>query len=620
MLDSHASGNKAHLCTKLYDLDTDFDLDARSRYAHRITKAYEKIADLRHGVSGARLDLHKGRKVLYTQHSTIRDLEAQFWKELHRREGSLAAINDDPITNLSQELQQALDKLGLEEEDYGEKEIDLLVLERELSLKEEQFYHEFSDPQFVYLANPDFTTPTPNCLSPRSSGTETEGPDPTNPYRGGFGVADVLRERIDDLVAERDHYLSIQQDREVLGVPLYQPNVDFLRNFENVYAGLKKELEEVDKQSVTDLYAGSHVKNDVIKQRKLEEENGQPRCSQAAKAGTLNDRLSVRSMPVHPGSKLRESIGRPKQFRFDMCKSDGDLVDTIRDCPNSLERINQWILNSMSVSAVERSRHWSMLNAPLLEQRDWWSQVLKFWHQDRAGEGMLSRERGPVEQNCASKDDSESPPTVIPISDSATEQVTFCDVHVRSAPDFIDLPDLSPASSQGLPETVEQVAPQVPFTASEILHVYTPPPTPDPPFSSHHLQTDEASHDREHWQPLRKDGKPPTPPLMYSSPKQITSWIPFSQAEVERPPSPPSRCLSPLEPESIPAGGLASLDSPALPRVRLRPPPPSSHPSRLVPKVRLPSAKPLRSLSKPPPSSGPRPLPPQSQSIPDITF
>ncbi|MCJ1452867.1 hypothetical protein MMC28_003212 [Mycoblastus sanguinarius] len=378
-----SNNGNAEKYPNLHEGNSNFDFDAKTRYSLRVKEAHERITKLRSMVEVARAKLCGSREKVQDRHSEIRDLEAQFWKELQRHDGITIIIEKATIETLYKQLVTALDELGPAEEDHMDEHYDLAGLESELALKEEEFYWEFSNPDLEYFANADYTTPPP--MSPISDAAESGRSTPVPKDYYLLVEADEIRERIEKFIHERDRCLSIQGQRIALGVAPYQPNVDFLGDFENVYAGYLKQLNEVE---------------DAISQQRKED---------VAAKKPVHSKTSNQPKLSPPPSGPRKDTVKPQHFQFEGRKSDGDLLDVPVDSTNSRHRINQWILDSMNVSAFARARYQDILEQPSLKEGVWWNLALRHWQQDHAGDAMLSQHKGSLDYHCESQNVSKAP-------------------------------------------------------------------------------------------------------------------------------------------------------------------------------------------------------------------
>ncbi|KAI4143738.1 MAG: hypothetical protein LQ341_002827 [Variospora aurantia] len=339
-------------------------------------KLREEITQIREHVITSRLDLREQRAEMRQQHGLVRVLERQFLRCLQHGE----AVNDhDAMGRLHTELCAALDQLGPMEEDYDEKEDKLDTLEFDLEAKERRFYRQYAQSD----ASGSLESPSTQRSSISMPPQEVEvslahRPDFLSPqyqYYSRVGDAKIVRERLMELEAQRDHFLEIERDRDALSIPLYQENIDFLANYDSAYAEHVEELEKIDNDIYNlGLQAGFFKPNDVT-------------FTAATPAPAIEDfsdfsaERQPRSPFTDPEQTRRSSSPTPESPRR---KSEADVQKMPKDQQSSRERINQWILERLKNTRLEKARHRAILNDPELAPEVWWSLVLEFWQQDRA--------------------------------------------------------------------------------------------------------------------------------------------------------------------------------------------------------------------------------------------
>ncbi|KAL8648006.1 MAG: hypothetical protein Q9210_005231 [Variospora velana] len=361
------------------------DTHARPAVGTHARKLREEITQIREHVITSRLDLREQRAEMRQQHGLVRVLEAQFLRCLQHSE----AVNDqDAMGRLHAELCAALEQLGPMEGDYDEKEDGLDTLEFDLEAKERRFYRQYAQSD----ANGSLESPSTQRSSISISPQEVEAslagrPDFLSPqyqYYSRVGDAKIVRERLMELEAQRDHFLEIERDRDALSIPLYQENIDFLANYDCAYAEHVEELEKIDNDIYKlGLQAGFFKPNDV--------------AFTAATPAPAIEEFSDSSAEKRPRSPFtdpeqtrRSSSPTPESPRR---KSEADVQKMPKDQQSSRERINQWILERLKNTRLEKARHRAILNDPKLPPKVWWSLVLEFWQQDRAAIPTASSSR-----------------------------------------------------------------------------------------------------------------------------------------------------------------------------------------------------------------------------------
>ncbi|KAL8815521.1 MAG: hypothetical protein Q9223_005348 [Gallowayella weberi] len=396
------------------------------------------VSHLREKVIMARLELRERRVDMRQQHSLVRSLETQLLRHWQKLEGS---TDQDAVAQLHGELCAALDKLGPIEEEYDEREDGLDTLEYDLESKEARYY------RYMTQTDPDESDGSPST-NPSSTSSLSDEPDqdflsPEYLYYSRVGDAKIVRERLMDLEAQKDQYLDIKREREALGIPLYQENIDFLSQYDSTYAEQQKELEEIEKDLYSlgrqagfeyadehqdeleeierDLYslgrqAGFEYADDPIETVTFHDmdwqsdpSTGQRQRSPLTQQGrrrqkgstteeyllrkSKNEMWQRQSGPLtEPGQKRRTGSTVEECLRR---KSENDVWELSSDPQSSRDRINEWILDRLKNSPIERAQHKAILNDPNLDVATWWSLVCQFWQHDRAARSSMTSSRNP---------------------------------------------------------------------------------------------------------------------------------------------------------------------------------------------------------------------------------
>ncbi|KAI4250584.1 MAG: hypothetical protein L6R40_000184 [Gallowayella cf. fulva] len=341
----------------------------RQATATELPKALRKeVSNLRERVVMARLELRERRVGMQQQHSLVRTLETQLLKHWQRLDGS---PDQDAVARLHADLCTALDKLGPIEEDYDEREDGLDTLEYDLEAKETRFYRQITR---LGPDGSDASSSTHRSLtSTPSDELDQDFLSPQSLYYSRIGDARIARERLMDLEAEKIQYLDIEREREALGIPLYQDNIDFLSQYDSAYAEHQKELEKIEKDIES-----------------LEVQAGFSSANDATAAVTFHE-LDWQS-DLSAGNRQSSPFTAPGQARLSLLtveepprrKSENDIKGVPNDSWSSRDRVNQWILERLKNSPIERARHQAILNDSKLDPEAWWSLVLEFWQLDRA--------------------------------------------------------------------------------------------------------------------------------------------------------------------------------------------------------------------------------------------
>ncbi|KAL8981284.1 MAG: hypothetical protein Q9205_003881 [Flavoplaca limonia] len=338
----------------------------------------KEITHLREKVIMARLELRESRVAMRQQHSLIRSLETRLLNQWRTFGDS---SDHDAITELHAELCSALEELGPMEQNYDDQEDGLDTLEFDLEAKEERFYGQ--DSQAGLQENKERLSAEYSSTSFSSDESEQDHLSPQYLYYSRVGDAQIARERLMDLEAQKEQYLDIERERDALGVPLYQENTDFLSQYDKICAEHQRELEKIER--------------DV---QSLEIQAGFSKIKDPAEKITFRDlgwdqEDNIGSRHSSPISEPGLAGGRSGQSReeYPRRKSENDILALPTDPRSSRERINQWILERLKNTPIEQLRHKTELNRPNLDDKAWWSLVCHFWQLDRAAHSSQNSSR-----------------------------------------------------------------------------------------------------------------------------------------------------------------------------------------------------------------------------------
>lgn len=346
--------------------------EARARRERRISVAKKQVENLRGQVTSSRLELRELRAELRQRHVNIRHMQAQFWRGLQNQWNDTRNLDQSTLQQLYEDIQRALDELGPEESNYDEKEDDLDVLDYKLGKLEDRFYDTDAD---LAGSRGGFASTSSSRSSRRSrSITPTRSEDEASwnyRYLSRVGDANIVRERLDELSIEKSQYVDLGRERAAMGLDLYKPNVEFLDTFDEVYAKNEFELREIEED--------------------LERLQNESRPTPPAAAKIFIETMELpKSLSLTHAHELPKTQSHGSTLRR---KSDGDLLKVLVDTSTVRQRVNQWILENLSVSTFEKARHRDMLQNPNLDEHTWWSLVKYYWQLDQAAVASPSNRR-----------------------------------------------------------------------------------------------------------------------------------------------------------------------------------------------------------------------------------
>ncbi|KAL9579633.1 MAG: hypothetical protein Q9212_005000 [Teloschistes hypoglaucus] len=402
--------------------DEDGALQAPKASRENLPKKLRKnLACLREQVIIRRLGLREQRVAMREQHGTVRDLEAELLRQVQLHDGS---IDQHTLRTLHNELCTALDALGPLEDDYDEKEDRLNILEDDLQAQEDKFYkrHAHSDSD---ESNADLPS-SQSSLSDEAGemGLEAaEEPDYSSPeylYYTRLGEANMIRERLMELEGQKRHFLEIEQERNALGVSLYEENVEFLANYSSMYGEQLEELRKIEKV-MQDLLFQIETK-DLEFQPDLHERDSKslPLTFAVGQHSDFNSLSLTHPVGQHSdfnSLSLTYPVGQHSDFgaglqrgwpvtepwhkgRLDISpqdvprrKSEADVWNIPADPRSNRERINEWMFERLQDSRLEKAHHQNWLNKPELDDDKWWEWVCRSWQLDRAARSSKDSSR-----------------------------------------------------------------------------------------------------------------------------------------------------------------------------------------------------------------------------------
>lgn len=157
---------------------------------------------------------------------------------------------------------------------------------------------------------------------------------------------------------------------------LYQPNVEFLATFDEVYTTNLNELNLIEKD---------------ITRLEFEMGTADPRGEGVRSFGTTG---FTSQEPISYKEYHTQAQPIPMPSRIPRRKSDGDLLKAPTDRPSVRQRINEWILEGLKSSAIERAQHRAIFNDPGLGGLTSWALVQDFWKDESSKSTSASPPNG----------------------------------------------------------------------------------------------------------------------------------------------------------------------------------------------------------------------------------
>ena len=306
------------------------------------------------------------------QRARVRELENQLWKQLQVLRNDSDQADFDVLGGVYDSISQALDTLGPGEEHYDEKEDDLNVLELRLETLEAELYNTPGSPE--YLTRPRSLTATSlsrhSMITARSDDhrNQEDLDSPMQQYLSKLGDVRIIRERLYELASEKAQYLDIQREREAVGRPQYQPNIEFLADYDRIHKELFSQLQVLEQEASI-----------LARQAGLEP---------AATSEMINELTNTNDVRM-PETSVEETIepAETKTSPLPQRFSPSNRVAIRSKRIVARQRINDWLFEMLKISAIERARHKAILGNPNLEDTEWLRLVRRYWQRNQGGRG-----------------------------------------------------------------------------------------------------------------------------------------------------------------------------------------------------------------------------------------
>lgn len=344
--------------------------------AERVRAAWNDLDELRGLVTRSRLELRERRFELRQERAQLLELEAQLWRNLQGHWDGDGAFDQAVLNRLYLEVIKARDIRGPKEENYDDLEDDLNLMEYKLEKKESRFYSQSANTHRDEKFKPSLTGSSYGSGPAWSSSSASEHTDnsssPSNRYLSKIGDARIIRERLSELESERSHYLDLERERDAMGHPLYQPNVEFLNTFPDIHARYLEQLRQIE-DDLTAFRIDAGLPEHVLTRGSSSATN----LDGPAKSPSLPNVSHYFDPSQVPISARRSSDSDGSQNRT--------ATSSSRGC------INRWILERLTNSPLERVRHKAMLDDPELDDSTWLRLVCVYWGKDHAGRSRHRR-------------------------------------------------------------------------------------------------------------------------------------------------------------------------------------------------------------------------------------
>ncbi|CAF9940897.1 MAG: hypothetical protein HETSPECPRED_002671 [Heterodermia speciosa] len=375
-LSDHRSNDRFHsvqleypLCHALEHQDGDDEQSPRFQEPKTVQELRRDVQELREEILAARLSLRELRTHVGRQRARIRKLEVKFRDELRSCRNNPGDLDIEMLDELHEDISQAWDVLGPEEEDCNEKEDDLNVLELRLEGLEAELYSESTVGSSECMAKPGSSrTVFPSRDLTTASNSEDGQPEndvnsPMYEYLSKLGDARIIRERLWELESKRSQYLDIQRDRAMVGHPQYQPNIDFLADYEKIHNEEFIQLQAVEME-VASLARKAGIEAPI------------PSGEQKHDCTRIEDTQS--EIPSSVSQIETSNLASPQP-------SLTATVSSTLSAPSAThQHVNDWMFYILEISSLERARHKAIMGSPDMDDVEWANLVRRTWQRDRA--------------------------------------------------------------------------------------------------------------------------------------------------------------------------------------------------------------------------------------------
>lgn len=318
----------------------------------KLKGALKKVADLRDGLYGKRLQLKEKRNELRQELWILSEADAKFMKAVRQYFSSNHVSEDDFEEKYYADMDQQRDIVGSLQYEYDQKEDEHDVAENELEVEEGKLSIMISK----FLDQENVIDDEEALRSNPSSGRhlllqETVYPPKTDKeaaieeYQSRQGDARIMEERLADLLAEENVRHSFAKKRENVGWGFVEYEGDFDEEFKDLYLETSNELAIIQADV-------KRLKEGLVQSGYLESEP----ASTVQPADLLS--LPRSQSPPSIQAQTRVQVGRNRAKSDSIEPSVKKEIFTARVRQN---RVSQWILVTFGSSPVDLSQREAIL-------------------------------------------------------------------------------------------------------------------------------------------------------------------------------------------------------------------------------------------------------------------
>jgi hypothetical protein len=222
-----------------------------NRARRKLIDTFARLTAKREHVLPLRLQLHDLRASLKHKRTALNLQDAQLIQRMRVLFSKNMTPEMESLLDDFTAMQEARDQLPPEEDDYDKLEDQLIRQEWELQEAELRIYGGGASAQISALGDDELAIleetfkDTESMLSTRSGGP-AENSQPFTKYLSRRGDANIVKERIDGLRAERAQLIEEEIMRARIGLTLDEPSRAFLATFDTNHQALQLELTRIE--------------------------------------------------------------------------------------------------------------------------------------------------------------------------------------------------------------------------------------------------------------------------------------------------------------------------------------------------------------------------------------
>lgn len=341
-------------------------------------EAFQNLTEKRENVIGLRLRVHEARSSLRHDRETLNNRDAQLVQRLRAAIASNTLPKQASLVDDLEDLQKSRDSLQPKEDDYNRLEDQLNREEWELKEMELRLYQSSGSAKITLLGDDDdlfsatFDPTDASSVSVRSGPAETSSQ--TNRYLSRKGDANLLREQIAELRAEKSQIVEDEIVRKRIGFVLDEESRSFLDSFDIRLETLLEDLANVE-EDVSRLQEALTEKDVMFLSNQFDSEGWDVSSPSATEA----------FLPDPATTELDFWRQDPLLLPIDDQKdSTSEAGPEHSDSPPS--DINRWLLHRLrrSIPEVRRYKSTEELKHLSLDQERIKDLALEWWYKDKS--------------------------------------------------------------------------------------------------------------------------------------------------------------------------------------------------------------------------------------------